>query len=61
MIEEVKEVVAVIERDKMVRNQDLIRLVHCGIPALSLWFESGYDWECFCKLIKEKCYEKDVE
>ena len=49
-----KEVVAVIERNKMVRNQDLIRLVHSGVPALYLWSESGHDWECFCKLLKER-------
>lgn len=54
MKEKIKEVVAVIERDKMVRNQDLIRLASCGVPSLNLWSESGYDWECFCKLIKER-------
>lgn len=54
MKEEVEKVVAVIERDKVVRNQDLIRLVHCGVPALHLWSESGHDWECFCKLIKKR-------
>ena len=54
MKEEVEKVVAVIERDKVVRNQDLIRLVHCGVPALYLWSESGHDWEYFCKLIKER-------
>ena len=54
MKEKVEEVVAVIERDKVVRNQDLIRLVSCGVPALYLWSESGHDWECFCKLIKER-------
>lgn len=54
MKEEVEKVVAVIERDKVVRNQDLIRLVHSGVPALYLWAESGHDWECFCKLIKER-------
>lgn len=54
MKEKVEEVVAVIESNKAVRNQDLISLVHCGIPALYLWFESSHDWECFCKLIKER-------
>ena len=57
----VAEVVAVIERDKMVRNQDLIRLVSCGVPALNLWSESGHDWECFCKLIKEKVMREVIE
>ena len=57
----VAEVVAVIERDKMVRNQDLIRLANCGVPALNLWSESGHDWECFCKLIKEKVMRESLE
>lgn len=60
MKEEVKEVVAVIERDKVVRNQDLIRLVHSGVPALYMWSESGYDWECFCKLLKERRDERVI-
>lgn len=61
MKEEIKKVVDEIERNKVVRGQDLIHLVRQGVPALYYWSQSGHDYEKFVKLIKERCYEKDVE
>lgn len=58
---EIKKVIDEIERNKVVRGQDLIHLVRQGVPALSYWSDSGQDYEEFVKLIKERCYEKDME
>lgn len=61
MKSEIKKVIDEIEWNKVVRNQDLIYLVRQGVPALSYWSDSGQDYEEFVKIIKERCYEKDVE
>lgn len=61
MTAEIKKVVDEIEQNKVVRGQDLIHLVRQGVPALYYWSQSGHDYEEFVKLIKERCYEKDVE
>lgn len=53
---EIKKVIDEIERNKVVRNQDLIHLVRHGVPALSYWSDSGQDYEEFVKIIKERCY-----
>ena len=53
---EIKKVIDEIERNKVVRNQDLIHLVRQGVPALSYWSDSGQDYEEFVKIIKERCY-----
>ena len=58
---EIKKVVDEVERNKGVRSQDLIHLVKQGVPALYYWSQSGHDYEEFVKIIKERCYEKDVE
>lgn len=58
---EIKKVIDEIERNKVVRGQDLIHLVRQGVPALYYWSQSGHDYEEFVKIIKEMCYEKDVD
>lgn len=52
---EIKKVIDEIERNKIVRSQDLIHLVKQGVSALSYWSDSGQDYEEFVKLIKETC------
>lgn len=58
---EIKKVIDEVERNKIVKYQDLIHLVKQGVPALSYWSDSGQDYKEFVKIIKERCYEKDVE